>query len=72
MSVAHLPLPQTCRSVEQALGAARLADINNCLIISETERGLLFINAGDGEPLTMAQCIYLLRRTEHVLMTSGD
>ena len=67
-SVSALPLPQTCRSVDDALGAARLSGATNVLILSELEDGFLILNGQDGgEPLTMAQCVYLLRKAEHVM-----
>jgi hypothetical protein len=67
MSVSSLPIPSRCRTVDQALGAAKNEGLSNVLILSETETGLLMINAGDGEPLTAAQCAWLLLKAQSIL-----
>ena len=67
--VKSLPIPEVCRTVEQALGAAKNANLSNVVILSETTEGFCFISAGTGEQLTAAECLWLIERGRKILMS---
>ena len=66
--VVPLPCPEKLRSVEEALGAARNAELGNIVIVGEVPEGFLILNAGDGEPLTAAQVVFLLAKAQHLIL----
>jgi hypothetical protein len=68
-----LPIPGTLRSVDDALGAAKNAGLSNVLIISEKSADeFVLIHAGAGDPLTAAQCLWLLAKAQQLLLTPGN
>jgi len=73
--VARLPIPGVHRSVIEALGSAtRVAEtdgIEQVVILGQLPDGFLFVSSGDGEPLSAAQCLWLIEHARQLLV-SGD
>jgi hypothetical protein len=74
--VAQMPIPGRHNSVTAAIGtASNIAEREKLLrgvIIAEAEDGLVFLSAGDGQPLTSAEALWLLESAKSLLMGWGN
>lgn len=71
--VDRLPIPEVHRRTIDALGSAmRVAEtdgIEQVVILGQLPDGFLFVSAGDGEPLSAAQCLWLIEYGRQHLVT---
>jgi hypothetical protein len=74
--IGHLPIPHFHRTAEEALGtASNLVDqkvVKKILVIGEASDGdLIFLSAGDGEQLTIADALFMMEMAKILMLHPG-
>ena len=63
-----LKIPHYHRSVADALGTASKLDIDNVVILSETDDGVILLSSGKEDLLTRAQILWILEIGKKLLL----